>query len=90
VAGAVFSGLKLGWLRCSNVNRVGRFLCGFDRALLDALLLGLAAYLGTIGIEAFAKDVQAVTTDFDDVVRKFWRGNVKGSGAGHKFGTAGI
>jgi hypothetical protein len=87
VAASVFEGLKLGWLRCSNVNRVGRFLCGFDRALLDALLLGLAAWLGTIGIEAFAKDVQAVTRDFDDVVRKFWQADKAGSGSGHTFGT---
>lgn len=90
VAGAVFSTLQLGWLRCSNVNRVGKALCGFDRALLDALLAGLAVWLGTLSLEAFAKDVKAVTGTIEGEVRHFWRADVKGAGAGHTFGTSGV
>lgn len=89
VAGAVFSGLKLGWLRCSNVNRVGKFLCGFDRALLDALLAGLAVWLGTLNLRAFAEDVQDVTGTIEGVVRHFWQADIQHITAGHTFGTTG-
>lgn len=88
--GSALAKMGMSWLRCSNVNRVGKFLCGFDRVALDALLAGLAVYLGTIGIEAFAKDVQAVTLDFEKEVRKFWRGNVTGPGHDRALGQTGL
>ena len=89
VAASVFGVLGLGWLKCSNVNRVGKALCGFDRLALDALLAGLAAVFGTIGLEAFAKDVQGVTSDLEGAVRYFWRATGSGPGGDRALGQAG-
>lgn len=59
--------LGLGWLRCRNVGRVGRALCGLDKALLDLLLLG--------AVEAF------IITDlcaFTDLLGKAAKAQVPG------------
>lgn len=90
VGATVFSHFGLSWLRCSNTNKVGKALCGFNTSRLEALLLGLAAFLGTLDLVVFANDVKAVTGTIEGEVRHFWRADVKHAGAGHTFGTSGI
>lgn len=72
VAASVLSTLGLGWLKCSNVGRVGRRVCGLDARVLDALLAGLAVFV-TVDIVRFAHEVQGVTHEFAGAVRGFWR-----------------
>lgn len=90
VGATVFSHFGLGWLRCSNTNKVGKALCGFNTSRLEALLAGLAVFLGTLDLVVFANDVKAVTETFTGEVRHIWRADVKHAGAGHTFGTSGI
>jgi hypothetical protein len=46
--------LKLGWLRCSNVGKVGRRLCGLDSSLIDLLLLDTVAIFSILSVREFA------------------------------------
>ncbi len=55
VAGIVLGRIGLGWARCSNVGRVARHLCGFDRALLEALLIGSTAIFSAVSIVEWAE-----------------------------------
>jgi hypothetical protein len=48
--------LGLGWLRCGNVKKVGKRLCGMNPDLLDALLIGTTLIVGTISLREFAKE----------------------------------
>lgn len=89
VAAAAFSVLGLGWLKCSNVGKVGRRVCGLDSRILDGLLAGLIAVFGTIGLVAFARDVQAVAGTFATDVARFWRANAPGPGGDRGLGQAG-
>jgi len=52
--------LRLGWLRCSNVGKVGRRLCGLDGSLLDSLLLDTVAILSVLSVVEFAEALLAV------------------------------
>lgn len=56
-AGAVAVALaRMGgtFVRCRNTQLLGRRLCGLDKALLDSLLLGTLAIIGTLSIRDFA------------------------------------
>jgi hypothetical protein len=55
VAGVMLAKLGLGWTRCSNVGKVGKTLCGLDRGLLDALLLGTTLIVSTISLVEWAE-----------------------------------
>jgi hypothetical protein len=55
VAGAILAGLGLGWARCSNVARAGRHLCGLDRALLEAFLLGSTVIVSSVSLVELAE-----------------------------------
>jgi hypothetical protein len=55
VAASVLGRLGLGWARCSNVTKVGRAICGLDRGLLDALLLGTTAIVSTVSLVQWAE-----------------------------------
>lgn len=90
VGATVFSHFGLGWLRCSNTNKVGKALCGFNTSRLEALLAGLAVFLGTLDLGVFAKDVQGVTKAFEGDVRTFWRANVTGPGHDRALGQTGL
>ena len=52
--------LRLGWLRCRNVGRVGRRVCGMDASLLESLLLDSFAVLSVVSVVEFANDLRAV------------------------------
>jgi hypothetical protein len=65
--------LGLGWLRCSNVAKAGKRLCGMNPGLLDALLAGSTLLVGTISLREFAKEVQAVTEEASGLIHGFIR-----------------
>lgn len=62
---------KLGasWVRCSNVKRLGRRVCGMDNSLLDALLADTLAVVGAISILELAHELQRIMPEVTDVVR---------------------
>jgi len=49
-----------GWVRCSNVRRLGRTVCGMDHDLLESLLADTLAIVGTVSLVEFIRDAQAV------------------------------
>jgi hypothetical protein len=53
--------LRLGWLRCSNVGRLGRRACALDPSQLDGLLFDTLLLVGTLSIVEYAHELQAVT-----------------------------
>lgn len=65
--------LGIGWGRCSNVNKVGKTLCGVNPDLLDSLLAGTALVLGSISIVELAKACQEITGACEDGVSFFVR-----------------
>jgi hypothetical protein len=78
--------LGIGWLKCSNVGRVGRRVCGLDSAILDGLLAGLLAVFGTIGLVTFAEEIQHVLHGFAGDVTGFWRADRPGPGGDRQIG----
>jgi hypothetical protein len=89
VAAATLATLGLGWLKCSNVGKVGRRVCGLNSQILDSLLAGLVAVFGTIGLVVFAEDVQKVMSTFADDVTRFWRADAPGPGGDRGLGQTG-
>lgn len=60
IGATIFKEFGLGWLRCHNVGRMGRFLCGLPLGLLDDLLaLEIVALVAT-DVCAFAGSVQSI------------------------------
>ncbi len=80
--------LGLKWVRCPNVGRLGRFLCGTPSALMDLLLAGLTLVIATEGIVPFAEQVQSITDDAVKVVGKFWHADAIGKGGDRALGSA--
>jgi hypothetical protein len=74
-AAVAFALSRLGatWIRCGNWRKAGRAVCGMPPSLLDDLLAGLVAILGTISIVEFAKETQAVTEIAESGLRFFVR-----------------
>lgn len=52
--------LGLGWIRCGNVRKAGKSVCGIDGGLLDELLLGTLGIFGAISVVEFATELRAV------------------------------
>lgn len=52
--------LGLGFIRCGNVKKVGRRICGMDAGLLDSLLLDTLAIFGVVSIVEFAEGLVAI------------------------------
>lgn len=65
--------LGLGWIRCRNVTKAGKRLCGMDTALLDELLLGTVAIIGAASVVEFAKGLQAIEDEAIAVMGKLVR-----------------
>lgn len=86
--GSILSITGLTWLRCGNVNRVGKSICGLNANTLEGLLAGLLSIFGTIGIVKFAGDIQDVVADFGGEVTHFWRADLAGPGGDRQPGSA--
>lgn len=65
--------LGAGWIRCGNVRKVGRRTCSMDQALLDDLLAGTLAIVGTISLIEFAHACQSVTPAVEGGLRRLLR-----------------
>ena len=52
--------IGLNWLRCSNVKKVGRRICGLDPSTIEGLLADTLAIVGTVSLLEFIRDAQAV------------------------------
>jgi putative intracellular protease/amidase len=80
VAGVVAALAKIGatFIRCTNVKRTGRHLCGMDAGLLDALLLGTYAIVGGVSIVDLARGMQGITDESTELIRGFVRETSRG------------
>jgi hypothetical protein len=65
--------LKLGWLRCSNVGKLGRRACSLDPGLLESLLAESLVIVGAISIVDFAEELQGAVGFASDAVHGFIR-----------------
>lgn len=65
--------LGLKWIRCRNVTKAGKRICGMDFDYLDALLAGSLLVVGSVSIVDFAHELQ----DAEDEVVKAIRGFVR-------------
>jgi hypothetical protein len=63
--------LGLGWLRCGNVKRTGKAICGMNPGLLDALLLDAALLSVAFNLEEFARELQTVTGEAARLIHNF-------------------
>lgn len=52
--------LRLGWLRCNKVGRLGRAACGLDEGLLESMLTDALAIFSVISVVEFARELRAV------------------------------
>lgn len=73
VVAVVLGRLGLGWTRCSNVNKLGRNVCGMNAQLLESLLADTLLIAGTLSLVEFAKEMQSVEAGAVRVVQEFWR-----------------
>lgn len=72
--GAIVLGrLGLGWTRCSNVGRVGKSLCGFNRSLLDTLLVDSLVVFSSISLVEFASVLVTITEGLASTVTDGFR-----------------
>jgi hypothetical protein len=65
--------LGLGWVRCSNVSRAGKSVCGMDSQVLESLLADALLVAGTLSLVEFAQEMQGVTELAVRPVAAFWR-----------------
>jgi hypothetical protein len=73
VGAAVFSEFGLGSLRCSNNKKLLKGTCGLVPKVLEDLLAGLVAIVGSISLVELAEDYQALFGGVVGEARKFWR-----------------
>ena len=57
---AVLAKLGVSWVRCNNVGKVGRTVCGMNPDLLESLLADTLAIVGTVSLIEFIRDAQAI------------------------------
>lgn len=83
--------LKMGlnWIRCKNVGKTGKAICRAPTKWLENLLLGTVAIFGTISLRVFAKEVYGLTRDAADQINRFWRNDLKVTGANPGLGEIG-
>lgn len=70
--------LGIGWARCSNVQRVGKQMCGLDHDLLESILADTALILGTISLVEFAEGMKPIVAELVPDVARFWRADIGG------------
>lgn len=70
---AALARLGMGALRCKNVNRVAKNICGMNPAALDALLAGTIVLASPISVVELTKAAQAFTAEAEDGLRWFVR-----------------
>lgn len=61
--------LGLKWVRCRNVSKVGKRVCGMDFDYLDSLLAGSLLVVGSISIVQFAHELQELEDEAVAAIR---------------------
>lgn len=73
IGATIFTEFGLGWLRCNNVGRTGKRLCGLGLDALDALLVGTLAVEGTISLQSMANELVDLSGEIVPAVTGFVR-----------------
>jgi hypothetical protein len=88
--GGVLAKIGMTWLRCSNVQRFGRHVCGIAPKVLEDLLLGLTAIFGTLSLVELAKQMQALVGGLEGEIVHFWRADVAPTSSDRRLGQTGL
>jgi hypothetical protein len=67
---AAIAKLGLKWIRCRNVKRTGKAVCGMDASLLESLLGDALLIVGTLSVVTFAKEMLAIEDEAVAIMRK--------------------
>lgn len=65
--------MKLGWLRCSKVRRLGKRACGLDEALVTDLIEDSLLIIGTFSLLEFAETMGEIAEDTARAINAFAR-----------------
>jgi hypothetical protein len=93
IAGLVALGLSelgLGSQRCSNNKKLTKSVCGLSTKVLDDLLAGLVAIVGTVSLIELAEDYQKLFINVSGEAVKFWRADVAGPPINPTLGDTGF
>lgn len=85
---------QLPWIRCPNVGRAARQLCGMPvtqvEKLLADLALGATLIFGTLSLSQFAKQMQGIVGEAASEVSHFWRADVTSIRSDRQPGQTGL
>lgn len=85
---------ELPWIRCRNVGKVGKALCGLPVQQLEKelgkALLGLTAIFGTVSLLELAEEYQRLFGGVSGEIRHFWRADVANGPANPGLGNTGF
>lgn len=70
---AALARLGLSWIRCRNVTKAGKAVCGLDTNLLDSLLLDAVAIFSVLSVVEFAKELRTVEDEALTIMGKLVR-----------------
>lgn len=73
LVGAALARLGLSWLRCRNLRRAGRAVCGMNADLLESFVVDALVLASSISIVELARECQAFTGEADAALRFFVR-----------------
>jgi hypothetical protein len=69
LVGAALARMSLGWLRCRNVRRAGKQVCGMDYDILSSLLAGTLAVWGAVSLLDFVRELESLTDAGTDALK---------------------
>lgn len=70
---AALARIGAGWVRCTNVKRLGKSACGLNDNLLESMLAGALVVASSVSIVELAKACQEIEGACEDGVRFFVR-----------------
>jgi hypothetical protein len=70
---AAIGRLGLGWVRCNNVRKAGRSVCGIDSSLLDSLLLDTLAVFSIVSVVEFAHGLRSIEDEAVGILHRLIR-----------------
>lgn len=72
IGATIFTEFGLGWLRCHNVGRAGKRLCGLGVDAIDALLLGTLAVEGAVSLVGITNELVDLADEIVPTVTGFF------------------
>jgi len=73
IVAVALSRLGAGWIRCNNVKRIGRQLCGINSNLLDELLLDSIAIFSLLSVVEFATELRSIEDEAVSIMGRLVR-----------------